>query len=143
MCTRMYRPGAYLYRSVSAANRDTLRYTSVAATRRPRCHNRAMNTQPLILVVDDDREIRALLSEYLSSNGFHTVEAANGTAMWSALDAAPADLIVLDLMMPGEDGLQLCRTLRSRSNVPVIMLTSHRRSRNGCRRLSRQTVRAA
>jgi two-component system, OmpR family, response regulator len=88
------------------------------------CHNRAMNAQPQILVVDDDREIRTLLSEYLAGNGFHTVEAADGTAMWKALDTARIDLIVLDLMMPGEDGLQLCRTLRARSNVPVIMLTA-------------------
>lgn len=88
------------------------------------CHNRAMNTQPQILVVDDDREIRTLLSEYLASNGFRTVEAADGTAMWKALDTARVDLIVLDLMMPGEDGLQLCRTLRARSNLPVIMLTA-------------------
>jgi two-component system OmpR family response regulator len=83
-----------------------------------------MNAQPQILVVDDDREIRTLLSEYLASNGFRAVEAADGAAMWKALDTARIDLIVLDLMMPGEDGLQLCRTLRARSNVPVIMLTA-------------------
>jgi two-component system, OmpR family, response regulator len=88
------------------------------------CHNRAMNAGPQILVVDDDREIRTLLSEYLASNGFRTVEAADGAAMWKALDTARIELIVLDLMMPGEDGLQLCRTLRARSNVPVIMLTA-------------------
>ena len=83
-----------------------------------------MNEQPKILVVDDDREIRTLLSEYLAENGFRTAEAADGVAMWKALDATRIDLIVLDLMMPGEDGLQLCRTLRSKSNVPVIMLTA-------------------
>jgi len=83
-----------------------------------------MNGEPQILVVDDDREIRTLLSEYLTSSGFRTVEASDGTAMWKALDATRIDLIVLDLMMPGEDGLQLCRTLRARSNVPVIMLTA-------------------
>jgi len=83
-----------------------------------------MNAQPLILVVDDDREIRTLLSEYLAANGFRTAQAADGAAMWKALDAARIDLIVLDLMMPGEDGLQLCRTLRARSNLPVIMLTA-------------------
>jgi len=87
-------------------------------------HNSAMNAQPLILVVDDDREIRSLLSEYLAANGFRTMEAADGAAMWKALDAARVDLIVLDLMMPGEDGLQLCRTLRAKSNLPVIMLTA-------------------
>ena len=83
-----------------------------------------MTAQPLILVVDDDREIRSLLSEYLAANGFRTVEAADGVAMWKTLDAARIDLIVLDLMMPGEDGLQLCRTLRAKSNLPVIMLTA-------------------
>ncbi len=88
------------------------------------CHNHGMNAQPLILVVDDDREIRTLLSEYLAGNGFRTVEAADGAAMWRALGAARIDLIVLDLMMPGEDGLHLCRTLRARSNLPVIMLTA-------------------
>jgi two-component system OmpR family response regulator len=83
-----------------------------------------MDAQPLILVVDDDREIRTLLSEYLAGNGFRTAEAADGVAMWKALDAARVDLIVLDLMMPGEDGLQLCRTLRAKSTLPVIMLTA-------------------
>src|SRR5437763_934796 len=52
-----------------------------------------MNAQPLILVVDDDREIRSLLSEYLAANGFRTVEAADGVAMWKALDTARIDLI--------------------------------------------------
>ena len=83
-----------------------------------------MNAQPLILVVDDDRDIRSLLSEYLAANGFRTMEAADGAAMWKALDATRIDLIVLDLMMPGEDGLQLCRNLRAKSNLPVIMLTA-------------------
>src|SRR5437763_16832410 len=64
-------------------------------------HNHIMNDQPLILVVDDDREIRSLLSEYLAANGFRTAEAADGAAMGKALDAARIDLIDLDLMMPG------------------------------------------
>jgi two-component system, OmpR family, response regulator len=80
---------------------------------------------PLILVVDDDREIRTLLSEYLADNGFRSVEAADGVSMWKILEASGrVDLIVLDLMMPGEDGLALCRKLRAASNVPVIMLTA-------------------
>jgi two-component system, OmpR family, response regulator len=83
-----------------------------------------MNAQPLILVVDDDREIRLLLSEYLADNGFRTTDAADGAAMRKALDSSRVDLIVLDLMLPGEDGLQLCRKLRASSNVPVIMLTA-------------------
>jgi len=83
-----------------------------------------MDTRPQILVVDDDREIRTLLSEYLDNNGLRTVVAADGSGMWKALDEARIDLIVLDLMLPGDDGLQLCRTLRTRSSVPVIMLTA-------------------
>jgi len=79
---------------------------------------------PQILVVDDDRDIRTLLSDYLESNGLRTKVAADGPGMWKALDDSRVDLIVLDLMLPGEDGLQLCRTLRTRSNTPVIMLTA-------------------
>ena len=83
-----------------------------------------MDTKPLILIVDDDREIRTLLAEYLDSHGFRTITAADGPAMWRALDASCVHLTVLDLTLPGEDGLILCRTLRARSNLPVIMLTA-------------------
>lgn len=85
---------------------------------------RPMDSHACILVVDDDREIRALLAEYLDGNGFRTVVAADGAGMWAALDAGPADLVVLDLTLPGEDGLALCRTLRASSSLPVIMLTA-------------------
>lgn len=77
-----------------------------------------------ILVVDDDREISTLLAEYLEKNGYKALIAGDGKAMWKALDEARIDLIVLDLNLPGEDGLTLCRNLRTRSNIPVIMLTA-------------------
>jgi two-component system OmpR family response regulator len=80
--------------------------------------------QSHILVVDDDREIRKLLAEYLEKNGFRTSAAADGKGMKRALEQSHIDLIVLDLMMPGEDGLSLCRDLRTRSRIPVIMLTA-------------------
>ncbi len=83
-----------------------------------------MDNPPCILFVDDDREIRSLLAEYLDANGFRTLTAADGTSMWRMLDSARIDLVVLDLTLPGEDGLTLCRTLRARSNLPVIMLTA-------------------
>lgn len=83
-----------------------------------------MTTQDHVLVVDDDAEIRSLLSEYLQKNGLRVSVAADGRAMWSALERACPDLIVLDLMLPGDDGLTLCRNLRARSPVPVIMLTA-------------------
>lgn len=83
-----------------------------------------MSEVPHILVVDDDRDIRQLLGDYLEKNGFRATVAADGKGMRRALDLGHVDLIVLDLMMPGEDGLKLCRELRARSQVPVIMLTA-------------------
>jgi two-component system, OmpR family, response regulator len=84
-----------------------------------------MDSLDHILIVDDDAEIRSLLSQYLQKNGLLVTAVANGRAMWQALDAGRIDLIVLDLMLPGEDGLTLCRNLRAKSaDVPVIMLTA-------------------
>ena len=77
-----------------------------------------------ILIVDDDAEIRSLLSRYLQKNGLRATAAADGRAMWQALDKGMFDLIVLDLMLPGDDGLTLCRTLRAHSDIPIIMLTA-------------------
>ncbi len=77
-----------------------------------------------ILIVDDDEDIRKLLEEYLRKNGFDAQAVADGPAMREALLARPASLVVLDLMLPGEDGLSLCRQLRARSQVPVLMLTA-------------------
>ena len=79
-----------------------------------------------ILIVDDDREIRELLANYLNRNGLSASSAANGRQMWAALEEGPVDMIVLDVMMPGEDGLQLCREIRGGKwrNVPVLMLTA-------------------
>jgi two-component system OmpR family response regulator len=79
---------------------------------------------PHILIVDDDREIRSLLADYLETNGYRASAAAEGVAMEQALREAGVDLVVLDLNLPGEDGLTLCRKLRARSNLPVIMLTA-------------------
>jgi len=76
-----------------------------------------------ILVVDDERRIRTILNRYLSKEGFRVSEAAGGTAMRSALERDSIDLVLLDLVMPGEDGLSLARQIRQRSEVPVIMLT--------------------
>lgn len=83
-----------------------------------------MATQDHILIVDDDAETRSLLQEYLQRQGYRVTSAADGKALRGALVTGRPDLIVLDLMLPGEDGLQLCRDLRTRSNLPVIMLTA-------------------
>jgi len=77
-----------------------------------------------VLVVDDDADIRDLLAEYLGQNGIKVTVARDAKEMREVLDGTKPDIIVLDVMMPGEDGLTLCRELRSRSNVPVIMLTA-------------------
>ncbi|MFV2093568.1 MAG: response regulator [Hyphomicrobiales bacterium] len=83
-----------------------------------------MPDHPHILVVDDDREIRDLLGRYLSNHGFRVRGAGDGREMRQALNDWAIDLVVLDLMLPGEDGLVLCRNLRAHSNIPVIMLTA-------------------
>ncbi len=83
-----------------------------------------METPDHILIVDDDAEIRKLLGDYLQKNGLKTTAVAEGRAMWQALEAGRVDLIVLDLMLPGDDGLTLCRNLRARSEIPVLMLTA-------------------
>ncbi|WP_374654453.1 response regulator [Dongia sp.] len=82
-----------------------------------------------ILIVDDDREIRDLLSRFLEKHGFRCSQAADGRDMRRQLADARIDLIVLDVMMPGETGLQLCAQLRADRNtalsrLPVIMLTA-------------------
>ncbi len=77
-----------------------------------------------LLVVDDDPEIRRLLRDYLERAGYRLSIAADGREMFHALELAPIDLIVLDLMMPGDDGLVLLRKLRAHSNIPVVMLTA-------------------
>ena len=80
--------------------------------------------QPHILVVDDHREIRDLIGRYLAKNGFRVTTSENAAAARKALKAAAVDLVVLDIMMPGEDGLSLCRFLRESSDTPVILLTA-------------------
>lgn len=83
-----------------------------------------MNTTAHILVVDDDREIRDLLDKFLGKHGYRVTTAADGREMKKVLADLRIDLVVLDLMMPGEDGLTLCRNLRADSELPVIMLTA-------------------
>ena len=79
-----------------------------------------------ILIVDDDREIRELVGNYLKKNGLRTTVVADGRQMRSFLESTPVDLIVLDIMMPGDDGLLLCRELRTgkHKTTPVLILTA-------------------
>jgi len=77
-----------------------------------------------LLIVDDDADIRTLLAEQLGKAGFLVSTAGNGAEMRQALERERVDLVVLDLNLPREDGLTLCRDLRARSSLPVIMLTA-------------------
>ncbi len=83
-----------------------------------------MNKQPHILIVDDDSEIRDLLSRFLCDHQIRVDVAADTVEAEKQLKRGQYDLIVLDLMMPGEDGLSYCRRLRSQSSIPVLMLTA-------------------
>ncbi|WP_124420030.1 response regulator [Pseudomonas sp. R2-60-08W] len=79
-----------------------------------------------ILIVDDDREIRELVGNYLQKNGLRTTVVADGRQMRAFLASTPVDLIVMDIMMPGDDGLVLCRELRAGKHkaTPILMLTA-------------------
>ena len=77
-----------------------------------------------ILVVDDDAALRELLGRYLTEQGFRVDTVADGTAMDRQLAAARPDLVILDLMLPGEDGLALARRLRAQGDLPIVMLSA-------------------
>src|SRR5262245_64798809 len=77
-----------------------------------------------ILFVEDDRDIRSLLADFLAREGFGVEVAEDGAAADRVLARMQPDLVILDIMLPGEDGLSVCRRLRARSAVPIIMLTA-------------------
>lgn len=77
-----------------------------------------------VAILDDDEDVRELLQRYLQQNGFEAYGAADATALFRILEEHEIDLVVLDLMMPGEDGFQVCRRLRASSTIPIIMLTA-------------------
>ena len=83
-----------------------------------------MNASPHVLVVDDHRQIRDPLARYLQRHEIRVTAVGSAAAARRALHAAAVDLVVLDIMMPGEDGLQLCRHLRETTRIPVILLTA-------------------
>jgi two-component system OmpR family response regulator len=83
-----------------------------------------MDTTPHVLVVDDHKDIRDGLKKYLEKNGMRATGAEDAVAMDAALKVGSFDLIVLDVMMPGEDGLSVCRRLSASSQIPILMLTA-------------------
>jgi two-component system OmpR family response regulator len=83
-----------------------------------------MSNAPHLLIVDDDKELCALLSKFLTRHGYRVSTAHNGGEMISILETSRIGLVILDLMLPGEDGLSLCRRIRATSTLPIIMLTA-------------------
>src|SRR5690606_8816164 len=85
---------------------------------------RSMAPTPHIAVVDDHRDIRDLVGKYLAQHGYRISVAENAAALRRLLERSAPDLVVLDIMMPGEDGLSVCRQLRSTTDLPIILLTA-------------------
>ena len=83
-----------------------------------------MDTTQHLLIVDDDKDICELLSKFLAGQGYRVSVAQDGAAMMQILGTAHIDLVILDIMLPGEDGLSLCRRLRAKGKLPIIMLTA-------------------
>ncbi|MDO7835673.1 response regulator transcription factor [Sphingobium sp. HBC34] len=83
-----------------------------------------MSDRPHLLLVDDERSIREPLAQYLGRNGFRVTAVGNAAEARLRLNASAIDLVILDIMMPGEDGLSLCRHIRETSEIPVILLTA-------------------
>ncbi|MCS0494059.1 response regulator [Ancylobacter mangrovi] len=81
-------------------------------------------TAERLLLVEDDRDIRGLLSDFLGGEGYAVEAVESGALMDRALMRGMPDLVILDIMLPGEDGLSICRRLRARSRVPILMLTA-------------------
>ena len=84
----------------------------------------ALPQEAHILVVEDDGEMRTLIQKFLRQNGFRVTGARDGREMWEVLAGATVDLVLLDVMLPGTSGLDLCRALRAKSGVPIIMVTA-------------------
>lgn len=83
-----------------------------------------MSDRPHLLLVDDERSIREPLAQYLGRNGFRVTAVASASEARLRLNANAIDMVILDIMMPGEDGLSLCRHIRETSEIPVILLTA-------------------
>src|SRR5258705_7124163 len=83
-----------------------------------------MAAMPHLLIVDDDPDILSLLTDFLKKHAHEVTVAADGRAMFAALEKYAIDLVILDVMLPREDGFSLCQRLRATSRVPIIMLTA-------------------
>jgi DNA-binding response OmpR family regulator len=97
--------------------------TDVATPPEPKLPPMNTSVAAHVLIVDDDPDIRDLVTEYLGKNDLRVSAAASGREMFERFDKESIDLVLLDLKLPGEDGMQLARTLRERATVPIVLLT--------------------
>jgi two-component system OmpR family response regulator len=81
-------------------------------------------TAPVVLVVEDDPGLRVLMARALQQNGFAACQAGSGVEMWSIFEQRAVDLVLLDIMLPGKNGIDLCREIRTRSGVPIIFISA-------------------
>jgi len=100
-----------------------LRGTEAILAAERKTARKPMPTNGRVLVVDDDQSVREVLAEYLGGHGYEVVQADRGTAMREAVEASLPDVVLLDLNLPGEDGLSLARFLRERYDVGIIIVT--------------------
>ena len=122
VCRRLCQAGALAY-SVTRSGRVTAR-RALYWRQSPYTARVMAESSPHILVVDDHRDIRDSLSRYLVGHGYRVSAAADAGAARRQIRDAALDLVILDIMMPGEDGLSLCRWLRETTAIPVILLTA-------------------
>src|SRR3954449_12207964 len=123
--TRSFRPPPGLLPGVARSHPETSGNKNPSRAR-PNHRQKIGMAQaiPNILVVEDDRETRALIARYLRSNACNVTTATDGREMVRTLTDHRFDLVILDVMLPGEDGLTLCRKVRAQSQTPIIMLTA-------------------
>lgn len=81
-------------------------------------------TAPAVLLVEDDPGLRVLVARALQQNGFAVIQASSGAEMWNSLEQRAVDLILLDVMLPGKNGIDLCREIRARNSVPIIFISA-------------------
>ena len=119
----MFTP-AEVYPFVATASPDTKRDKPVRRCRRATPYNERMHKSPHILIVDDHRQIRESVTRFLERNGMRASAAKDAVEMDAMLATGHFDLLVLDVMMPGEDGLSVCQRLSAERRLPIIMLTA-------------------
>lgn len=93
-----------------------------------------------ILIVEDDRKIAELERDYLESNGYETVLLEDGTQVIRELRTNPYDLVLLDVMLPGCNGYEICRTVRDEIDIPILMVTARAEAVDVIRGLGRMTI---